>query len=97
MVFDGQLPAFAVFSAQHREQLLGGDDQQPEGQVRRHLHRPAHPDVPSAVVIVQVGVDPLSGAALAIANSLGRGELTFFAAAGVVVDEGDVCPAILSA
>ena len=70
--------------------MLGGDDQQPEGQVRRHLHRAAYPDVPAAVVVVQVGVDALGAAALAIPNRLGRRELAFFAPARVMVDDGDV-------
>jgi hypothetical protein len=36
--------------------------------------------VPAAVGVVQVGVDALGAAALAIANRLGRRELAFFAA-----------------
>jgi len=51
----------------HHEQLLGGDDQQPKGQVRRHLRRASHTDMTPAVIVVQVGIDPLGTAALAIA------------------------------
>jgi hypothetical protein len=37
---------------EHSEHLLGGDDQQAEGQVGRHLDWSAHPDMPTAVLLV---------------------------------------------
>jgi hypothetical protein len=50
---------------EHPEHLFGGDDQQAEGQVGRHLDRAAHPDMPTAVLLVQMAVDPLDrGAAV---------------------------------
>ena len=37
---------------EHPEHLLGGDDEQAEGQMRRHLDRSAHADMPPAVLLV---------------------------------------------
>jgi hypothetical protein len=72
---------------EHPEHLLGGDDQQAEGQVGGDLDRSAHPDVPTSVLIVQMAVDPLDGAALAIAHRFGGRELDLLTAARIVVDD----------
>ena len=77
-------------SGEHPEHLLGGDHQQAEGQVRGHLDRAAHPDVPSAVLVVQVAVDPLDGRALVVAPRLCRGEFDLFSPARIVVNDGHV-------
>ena len=45
---------------EHSEHLLGGDDEQAEGQMGRHLHRAAHADMPPAVLFVEMAVDPLN-------------------------------------
>jgi len=79
---------FCVASGQQFEQLLCGNYQQPEAQVGGHLHTATH--MPSAVVVVQVRVDPFGTASLAIPKSLRGCELAFFTATRVVVNEGDV-------
>ena len=61
-------------SGEHSEHLLGGDDQQAEGQVRRHLDRAAHAHVASSVLFVQMGVDPFDRSALVVTPRFRRGE-----------------------
>jgi len=68
----------------------GGDDQQPEAQMGGHLHTAANTHMPSAVVAVQMRVDPFSAVSLAIPNRFRGRELAFFTATGVVVNQGDV-------
>ena len=58
--------------------------------MRRHLRRAAHPDVPSAVLFVQMAVDALDGRAFVVAPGFRRGELDLLAPARVVVDERHV-------
>ena len=50
-LFDGPVTDEAL--PDHPEHLLGGDNQQAEGQVRRHLDWTAHADMPSPVLFVQ--------------------------------------------
>ena len=58
-------------SGEHLEHLLGGDHHQSEGEVGGDLGRAAHADMPSAVLLVQMGVDAFDPAALPIAHGLG--------------------------
>ena len=46
----------AKWLPEHSEHLLGGDDQQAEGQMGRHLDRAAHADMPSAVLLMQAAM-----------------------------------------
>ena len=75
-------------SDEHLEHLLGGDDHQAEGQMGGHLDRTAYAHVPSAVFVVQMGVDPFDRRALVVTPHLRRREPDLFAPARIVVNEG---------
>lgn len=77
-------------SAEPREQLLGGDHHDPEGQVAGGFDGSAHADVAPAMGVFRVRVDALHRTAFAVANRFGWSELALLAAARVVVDESAV-------
>ena len=58
-------------SDEHLGHLLGGDHHQSEGEVGGDLGRAAYADMPSAVLLVQMGVAPSEPAALALAHGFG--------------------------
>ena len=67
-----------------------------EGQVGGDLDRAAYAHMPSAVLLVQMGVDPFDPAALAVAYGFGWRKFALLASAWVVVDERYVPTPVLS-
>ena len=74
-----------VWLYEHSEHLLGGDHQQSEGQVCAHLDGATHTDMPSSVLLVQMGIDPLDRAALAVTHGFGGRELAFHAPTRIII------------
>ena len=81
---------FLFRSLQETEELRGGDGDQSEHQVRHHLCRTAHPHEPSAIVVLQIRVDPLGRAPVLEALCLGRIHLLLFSPPGVGINNGNM-------
>lgn len=69
--------------AEHREDLLGGDDREAEGQVSRCLDVTAHPDMSAAMRLVQKAADSVDRRWLVVTPRLRRGERELLAAVAV--------------
>src|SRR5659263_131441 len=82
--------SFIFLSFQESEELRCRYRNQPEHQMRHNLGRPAHSHEPSAIIVLQIRVDPLGRAAIPETHRLGWIHLFLLSPPGVGIDDRDM-------
>ena len=82
--------SLTFLSFQKSEELRCGYHNQPEHQMCHHLGCPAHPHEPSAIIVLQIRVDPLGCAAIPETHRLRRIHFFLLPLPGVGIDDRDM-------